>query len=458
MLAFLERYIPRPHQLVPVTYDEVYERQGTPGQRALIEASDSFLHGAKRMLKFFIKVEAYAKPTDPRIISTYNTRDKVDFSTFTYAEAEHLKKQPWYLFGKTPCEIAERVAKICQGAKKHVVKSDMSRFDGHVSPALRAFEEMSIIRKFREAYHGQILDLVRATRDLHAVGTLGTAYSQGSARGSGSPDTSIRNSEDNAFAAFVGYKSTLVDGAFMSDDMAYAMMERGGYGGDDGLTVDMDCAAYRKGCAALGLEIKCEPVLRGTMGVVVLSRCFGPDVWYGETNSCSDVGRLMSKFHTCGVLPPGVTAEQKLMEKVRSLACTDAETPIVGDLVRKAMQLGSGVELNGATSGLRSWFADEKLENRFLNYEAGWMHCSVDAAIPSFDFEVFSTWLNSCTTLSDLLTPPLCAVPKRAGPQAARVFVDSMIIDPAPVEAVDSPTIRPRRTRHRDRKEAVPVV
>lgn len=430
MEAFLVRYIPRPHTLVPVDFDEVYDRQSRPSQRAIVSAAESMIRGTKQFIKFFVKQEAYAKPADPRIISTFNDRTKVDYSMYNYAEAEHLKAQPWYLFGLKPSEVGNAVVRCCSSAKLGVTKSDFSRFDGTISPALRDFEERSVLRKFVKSHHETLRRLVGETKNLRAVGTHGTHYTQGSARGSGSGDTSIRNSEDNAFCAFVGYKCTKINGVYLTDDEAWQKVMESLFGGDDGLLVDMDNTAYLRGCAMLGLTVKAEVVLRGKPGVVVLSRCFGPDVWFGDGNNCCDIARQLSKLHVSGVLPHGVTPIDKLVEKARSFITTDANTPILGPFCSRVVELSTGRQLNPATSGMRTWFAEEDEDARFINVHADWMDDILELQIPSFDHNVFDNFLRSIHSLEDCLSAPLCAIPKPAAPQDHVVFVDDTLLRP----------------------------
>ena len=90
-----------------------------------------------RILRCFIKSEAYAGAKDPRNISTYDDADKLELGTFALALSEHMKRFPWYGPGKTPLEIAERVADICTNAEAFVNISDYHRMDGTISYKLR---------------------------------------------------------------------------------------------------------------------------------------------------------------------------------------------------------------------------------------------------------------------------------------------------------------------------------
>lgn len=442
--AFLVRYIPNPHQLTPMDMDVVVEKQNRPTQRKIIDESQSGILGWMRKIKFFIKAESYAKPADPRIISTINGRDKVEFSQFIYAESEFLKEQKWYFFGLTPRKIAVKVSQICMNAIHFVCKTDMSRFDGHVSPVLRVFEERSMLRKFKQSYHPQLLDLIHSTKNLNAVGMLGTRYEQDSVRASGVPDTSVRNSEDNFFAAFVGFKCMKDEtGNFLSDDVAYAKAEKSGFGGDDGLVADLCPIAHVKACKMLGLEIKTEPVYFGQPGVVVLARCFSPNVWYGDINSCTDIARALSKLHVTKHLPPTCTPIDKLVEKCRSLALSDAQTPILGPFARRVVQLSEGYVTHESAVVLNTYltYGIEK-EEQFPQEDAMWMFDLLAEQIADFDHDAFYRFLRNTRTLTDCLSPPMCVEPKPAKPQAARVYVDEQILEP--IEQKSPPKSRRR--------------
>jgi hypothetical protein len=117
MHEFAVQFIPHPGCLVPVPVEEVFARQPRPTQRHILENASAMNRtdeGMKhrRIIKMFQKAESYAGPKDPRPISTICGEDKLDYSAYMYALAEHVKTMPWYAFSRSPREIAARVVEI----------------------------------------------------------------------------------------------------------------------------------------------------------------------------------------------------------------------------------------------------------------------------------------------------------------------------------------------------------
>lgn len=200
MEEFLEFLIPDPGQLHPVSAEEVRNRQSRPSQRRIIE--DAEFRDPDDVVKSFMKCESYSGPNDPRLISTIDGVRKVSYSAVMYAAADVLKSAEWYAFGKTPLEIAFRVAAILRD-KTRAVNTDFSRFDGRLSQILRDLELMFLLRAFRSCYHVRLDELHKSQYNLKAFATFGTMYETGTARASGSPETACFNSLANGFVAYL---------------------------------------------------------------------------------------------------------------------------------------------------------------------------------------------------------------------------------------------------------------
>lgn len=86
------------HTVHPYGFDEVYDRQSRPMQRAILDRAG--IGEDPRLVQSFIKKEAYGEVKPPRVISTIQAKDKMRYSRFIYALSEEvIKLQPWYAFG-----------------------------------------------------------------------------------------------------------------------------------------------------------------------------------------------------------------------------------------------------------------------------------------------------------------------------------------------------------------------
>jgi len=447
MREFCELLLPAAHTMEPTTIDEVYARQARPSQQRILDES---LTGAEpeRKVKMFMKKEAYGEPKEPRPISTINGVDKREYSRYLYPIADLIKTCDWYAFGKTPKDIAQRVTEVLDGANS-AVNTDFSRFDGRVSELLRILERMLLVRAFRTEYTRDVTELHNSQFTQSAIGTFGTRYNTGYARASGSPETAAFNSIANAYVAYLTFRMTREGGAFIAPEVAWKRL--GIYGGDDGLTADVDPSKYSRAAGMLGLKLDVELINRGDEGITFLSRMYGPHVWYGDANSCCDLPRQLAKLHTTVSLPPNVTPLEKLLEKARAFFLTDAKTPILGELVTKIVTLHGPIAMDKKTANIRAWNSDTPREVQYPNQNDGWMDAyAVRALEPfGFDFELFHGWLNSVTSVEQTLTPPLCAEPKRPK-NSDTIIVDEDVVareeqKAKPIRKSSTPKTQPRR-------------
>lgn len=420
MNEFAELLLPTAHQLVPLDEEVVLDRQDRPAQRRILEESQ----GARprRVIQAFMKKEPYANVKDPRIISTINGPDKRAYSCYTYAFEPVLKAFPWYAFGRVPKDTAARVAFICHAAEA-IVNTDFSRFDGHGSNIMRMMERLVLLRAFRSEFHAHLVELHSAQYGLRGYMTSGVKFDIGFARTSGSPDTSLFNSMFNAFIAYFAFR-------LMKYSPVEAFASLGIYGGDDGLTADVNAGKYAKAAEMVGQKLTLEPVLRGQLGVKFLARIYGPGVWYGDDNSMCDVARQLRKLHVTVALPPTVTPSDKLFEKLHSFSLSDSETPILGPLCEAGRRLSHGRSLNPLTAVLRRWDYDENKENQYPNVAADWMLDAVQRQLPEARVDVFAKWLSEVKTFEGLLTPPTLLQQAEAKPETI-VVIEDEIHDPS---------------------------
>lgn len=467
MLEFIKLLVPDSDvgTAVKADLDDVYARQNRPNQRKLIDEGSFYGPFLDRLrnVKPFQKKEPYTEPKPPRNISTINSRDKIDYSCYIYAAAERFKaRAPWYAFGKVPRKIAKRVARICTRARKQCVNSDLSRFDGRLALAFRILEEAVLLRMFPVADHDKIIELHNSQFGLRGRARHGTEYFTGYSRLSGSPETALFNSLANAFMVFVTKR---VCG--QTADEAWDTM--GIYGGDDGLTADLDVATYTKVCDALGMKTTAEEVPKGKPGIKFLARLYSPQVWNGDMDSCADFLRQLSKFHATPHLPSNVSEQEKLIEKARGFFLSDRNTPVIGQLATKVMaltiardwtdgaecvcvlpggdqeirmQVGTANEIAAQsvidptlTKEIRNYASIADADDQYPNTnECGWMLEALAQQIPTFSFSRFEDHLDRCDTLERVLKFPLCAEPVRPKVTAPVIVQDETLLPEKPKE------------------------
>lgn len=437
IVEFVEFLLPNPHQLHPTGQDVVFERQDRPSQRSILMTALylPLAHVKRKCMEFFIKSESYSKPADPRIISTMNPTTKIVASEYMYAFADYFIKTEFYAFGKTPEEISTKVSSICQ-ASSSVSLSDFSRMDGHISNVLRELDNAVMYRAFAPEHHDKIKSMLDSLVDLSAVGKFGTRFNTGTAQCSGDPFTAVFNSLRNAFIHYRARRAMKRGNVFYTPQESWDWLQTQVLvGGDDGIAGDMLEQPLNNACKAVGQVLEYESVQRGSLGVNFLSRFYTTEVWFGNISSCCDIKRQLIKFHLSVKLPPDVSRVQKLVEKSRSFAMTDSNTPIIGPLVTKVMNLVSSVPGYNdpsavAVRNLQSWLSTQgPVPNSYHTNFHDYLH----SAIPeSVTFEAnFLAWLNNVSTLEEILEAPLMRLPPPPTPHpTAAVVVDSWILPP----------------------------
>jgi len=415
--------------LEPFGVEEVEKKQTRPQQKLSLARAHVSGPTLMQIMKCFIKGEAYQGVKDPRNISTYNDSDKLEMSQYALALSEHLKQFAWYAPGKTPVEIAKRVAEICSDAEM-VNVSDYHRMDGTISYLLRNVDRGVFMRAFKHHKHA-LNELLKRNVDNIGVLPLGTTFEQGSSHGSGCPATSVSQTLRAAFTAYLGFRHTKRRGStdLYSHEQAFAAL--GIHLGDDGLDADLPIASHDWAARKVGLKLEASTVSRGDRGVNFLARYYSPEVWTGCADSMCDVARQLSKFHVSLRLPAGVTAEAKLVEKAMGFVATDANTPVIGQLCAKAVALG-GTKRTKHKLGIASWWSQYDDDVQYPNENSlGWMDEEFSIMLPQFDRELFDGWLSSSRTIGSLLQAPLCVEPKPARPGPVPVVVDHDVLPAA---------------------------
>jgi hypothetical protein len=438
-------------ELVPVEFEVVYERQAKPSQRRILEESE---HGERsNQARVFQKREAYPNCNDPRAITQINGVEKREYSAFMYSLADHMKRCQWYAFGKKPVDIAKRVAFLAEGASSHLDSTDFSRMDGRVGKLARLFERNVMLFVFQHEYHLELLSLMRSQTGLKAKTKNGERYDTRFCRASGSPETSVFNTLLNAFIAFLAFRMTRREGRFMNAGEAWAML--GLYGGDDGLTPDQDGKAAEKAARMMGQVMKVDRTLRGDMGVTFLARHYGPDVWWGDVNSCCDIRRQIAKFHVTTKLSSTITPMIKLREKAYAFSLCDMNTPVIGPFVHTVLKY-MPMTKETYTNVLGIWNSDVENLSHYPNQAADWMIDLLEAQIPDFDVVGFYDWIATASA-DDLFNCPRFAESPEPVVKNGLAVIDGETHgqedEPAPPSVVStSATSDSARKRYRGRR------
>lgn len=346
---FAKLLVPAPHQISPIEISRVMELQNRPTQvQNNLRAErnmDNWIIDMPTEVKSFQKSEVYAGLKDPRNISTLPSEHCLVYSTYTLPFTDMLKQQPWYIFGKHPNRVAEMVHDLCSRSRT-VTETDFSRFDGTHSLALYKLELALYLRSFPPCHHKQIRQVHRAMVSAGARMTLGTKYSIGGSRLSGSADTSCMNSIDNAFVSYCAYRS-------MGYSTVEAYSKLGLYGGDDGLSGDVDAKILERVASDLGLRLKVisRPSNEPTS---LLGRVF--PIPAGSPMNMADLPRQLAKLHVCPTRDPLIVADPwiGLFNKASGYYQTDPRTPILGEWCSTVLRL-TPYTSQMTRNDLRSW-------------------------------------------------------------------------------------------------------
>jgi len=416
----------------PVDVEDVERRQDRPSQRTIYQRWRLWLdrgrRGAKARIASFMKREAYSKITAPRNISTLPGDVKIAYSTYIYALVDAVFHDlPWYAFSKTPVEIARRVGEVVAGAK-FVVPTDFSKFDGTHGEWLCSKELELLLTFFNEKYHKEVKDLFSSQYNTVGYTKFGLKYNTGHTRLSGSPETSMGNTFDDALVAFLALCELQPD-TEAGFENAYARL--GVYGGDDGLTADVPPATYEKVAAKLGLKLKAERLVRPEP-VPFLSRLY-PQVWDGHVGSFTEPLRQLSKFHLT-TTTTDVSGNEVLARKAQAYLLTDGKTPVISQLCTKLLELCPGYTDNdGREVQFKqdlSWFSQYDYSVQFPQVEDIDLANDIVASCLKVDV---ATMLNAvkriqeATSLSEVFyetvfgAPPKVEVPAIVGQELVHV-------------------------------------
>lgn len=430
MQEFVELFIPNPHLGHPTDEEEVRARQPRPTQQKILDEASMIGGLSNKPPKSFMKREPYAKVTDPRNITTIPPANKLKYSTYIYSFSDHLRTMCWYAFGKNPLEIAQRVAQICSKAES-VSMTDLARCDGRIGNRFRELEKMFMLRFFSKTYHEDLTLTMQTQFQQRAVTSTGRKYDTGFSRLSGSPETADFNSVDNCFMAYVTYRR-------MNLTSSESWARLGIYGGDDGLSPDINAKLYADTALEMGQVLEEETAKRNHPGVNFLARWYSPTVWGGDLNSMCDLRRQIIKLHVTVNLPNNITPIAKLREKLRGYKAMDNNTPVFKQIIQ-AVEITTGkLSEEELIPEISNYYSKYEPSVQYPNEDVGgWMFDEFARNFPSFDFSKFLRWSEQVSAgRANVLEPPLFSeeLPKLKPP--ADVVVDGDIVRASVATAV----------------------
>jgi len=426
--------------LVPLTFDEVWERQSRPSQRALLARCKDWLYNyIPRAITSFQKCEVYQKPTDPRNISTLPPAVKTRYSTYIYSLSNRFHDFSWYAFSKTPKELELRMNAIAEDAA-WVIPTDFSRFDGTHSKWLVDAELSLLLRAFPGEHHKELAEQHGQNFNCSGYTKHGVQYKSENSTPSGSPHTSLFNSFQNVLVAYITFRKQ----GFTPDE---AWNHLGVYGGDDGITPNVNMGVYEEVAKKIGLKLKAERVDRD--GVIpFLSR-----LWFGNWSmplaSMTAPKRQISKLHisTAG---PEVPDHVFLHRKALGYLLTDEQTPLMSAWARAVVRMCEYLNLEGDDfASIRKldsrWFERYDRQDNFTTteHELRWEVAAADLGITIEELKAAhdrldsleGPWYGICDIFFPLWEEP-------PAPAALPIIADGELILPLepPAPAAPQPT------------------
>jgi hypothetical protein len=414
--------------LHPVGHEVVRAKQNRPTQQHILDAADgtTALVDTSRPLQSFQKAETVSVPKANRNITTFDPPSKAAYSQYMYAVHDYMvETQEWYCPGRTPAEIARRVADIATKASI-MNNADASKLDARISEVNRALERAVMFNGFSEEYHSDLLVLAAAQKDRNCVTMFNQKYKQGDGRGSGSAETTVFNTTDTGFHVYLGFRNKKIDGEYMDHQTAWQHMStKLAAFGDDATVADLPAENLERAGRWVGHVYKSDVISRGGIGVNFLARYYTTDVWHGSPNSCCSLLRVLPKLYTS--TRNQLTPAHRLDARLRSYALMDPNTPVIGTLVKKYVS-----EFGGFFQEGDSWWAQYEMEKQWPNEPCDNFMDYANAFLPGFDWEGFSKWVEGLDQDYDkwLSAPVFCTLAPPPAPAVRAVVGNDLIPGP----------------------------
>jgi len=318
----------------PISQDEVILRQKTKATRDKNFGASLNLPAFddKAKVKAFLKKESYPKVNDPRNISDINAEHNLMGFRFLLPVKERLKTLDWYMPGKHPRVVGQRVVEYVSAVrgtnKYHVLEGDYSRFDGSQCKELR-HQAFTIIGELIDAKNradwmklaaSQLEPIAHTSNEHRLYETCGSMVS-------GSFFTTDGNTIANALVAF----TALFHFGGLSASNAFDLI--GLIFGDDSLSGGLG-EWHESAAKAYGLSLKMVVTIDH---VTFLSRYYPrPTI---SPVSCPAVRRALDKIH---IIPRKLNDKEKrpiLHSKLSAYLIMGPNAPLLSNVCRAILRL-----------------------------------------------------------------------------------------------------------------------
>lgn len=429
-------------QLSPTSYEVVWERRPRPSQR---QALDGWAGGETdgRTLAAFLKRETYRKARATRLIVPMDVETAVEGGCFVYSAMDYMKSRAeWYVCGKTPREIAYRVAMACQETQRHVVCADIKEMDKHVYEISQGVYRRVMLRLFAAEHHPRLLKAL-ASNCGRRVRLGDCVWDSETRQNSGGSETSLAQTLRAAFALFLAGR--------LQGLPAYEAWRRiVAVQGDDSLAIDIEVKFVEQAFGKLGFPVVADIVPRGERGVKFLSRYYTRDVWEGGPDSLADIRRAIGKLHVTTAMK-GRTPIQILEQKLINYLLADLQTPILGDLAA-CYERVTGKQLAACTrdDDLVNYMTRCEPSEQYPNAVENHALEELQVQYPEFDYQAFLAHIWAIKHPDELLSMPLFADITAAPAADAPIVDDSIVEQPAcgPSAAANPSRRAEKRARH----------
>jgi hypothetical protein len=346
--------------MYPLPFDEVNDLMAKPSQRADYLRVIGDLVDMMDRVDAFVKKEPMNNPSKAgRIIQPMSKDHKVYSAQYSLAYAKILKTMDWYAFGKTPREIADRVHEVCHKFATAAV-SDYSSYDTTHGELAYELWESDVVYVTAEEHKEAVAETLRKECDLIGRTPLGKKFDTRKMNCSGSTATSNRNSTMNAKKAWFALYKTAIKLGYQNPRL-WATERLGVYGGDDGMTMEIDVECYKQVARDLGFILKVESSGPTNEPITFLARTYSnPSAHNG---SMSDVPRAAKKLHLT-TANKDVSDFEVMARKALALSITDANTPLLSQVSALMARTAGPQEMKRIL---------EKLDTGKINPELNWI-------------------------------------------------------------------------------------
>lgn len=438
---------------VPYSLEDTAGLLDKPSQKLAIQAVWETLDvRVRHLIEAFLKNEPTMK--NGRTISSFaDARFLLQFSAFTLSfrdnvlHAEHNKH--WFCPGLTPVQLASKVCDYVATVGSPL-EGDFSNFDGTV-PAWAHRTVMNAVyhRWFASGFQSELTIYTNMLINCPArAKSFGFMYDAGVGVKSGSPTTCDLNTVLNAYMQYCAVR--MCNGlltpreAFNTIGLAF---------GDDSLFDQQYARSFGRVAGDIGMKLKLEKY-DPTIGVCFLARVF-PDP-LNTTTSFQDPLRTWRKLHLTA-RDPNVPIGSAALDRVAGYLITDGFTPVTSNYCRMVeryyQSMGDCESLAKRTARANHlverpyWSASDAwpqaIEDRDIMLQCIAARVGVDVAklieLESYLDECTNAWAERITINRDGEPNP---------------YVDTILEDGTPSEAVDARVVAQQRAAHHQRAKS----